>query len=45
MPATGARPEVTVVEAKEGHGFYDYDNQVELYTKMEAFLDKHLGVE
>src|SRR5690606_29236319 len=45
LTAAGKPPEVTVVEAKEGHGFYDYDNQVNLYTKMEAFLDKHLGVE
>ena len=39
----GKPPEVTVVEDKEGHGFYDYQNQVDLYTKMEAFLDKHIG--
>ena len=35
--------EVDVYEAKEGHGFYDYDNQVSLYTKMQAFFDKHIG--
>lgn len=39
----GKPPEVTVVEKKEGHGFYDYDNQVELYTAMEAFLGRHIG--
>ena len=39
----GKPPEVTIVEPKEGHGFYDYDNQVELYTAMEAFLDKYIG--
>lgn len=43
LKAAGKAPEVTIVEAKEGHGFYDYDNQVELYTAMEAFLAKHLG--
>jgi len=43
LEEAGRPPEVTVVEAKEGHGFYDYDNQVRLYTKMEAFLDKHIG--
>ena len=43
LTAAGKPPEVTVVEAKEGHGFYDYQNQVDLYTKMEAFLDKHIG--
>jgi dipeptidyl aminopeptidase/acylaminoacyl peptidase len=39
----GKPPEVDIVEAKEGHGFYDYDNQVRLYTAMQAFLDKHIG--
>ncbi|WP_188310243.1 alpha/beta hydrolase family protein [Arenimonas fontis] len=43
LEQAGRPPEVTVVEDKEGHGFYDYDNQVELYTAMEAFLDKHIG--
>ncbi|HEX5693645.1 MAG TPA: S9 family peptidase [Arenimonas sp.] len=42
--AEAGRPvEVDIVEDKEGHGFYDYDNQVELYTAIEAFLDKHIG--
>ncbi len=40
----GRPPEVDIVEAKEAHGFYDYQNQVDLYTAMQAFLDKHLGV-
>lgn len=39
----GKPPEVTIVEKKEGHGFYDFDNQVELYTAMEAFLARHIG--
>ncbi len=43
LTEAGKPPEVTVVEDKEGHGFYDYQNQVDLYTKMEAFLDKHIG--
>ena len=43
LTAAGKPPEVTVVEAKEGHGFYDFQNQVDLYTKMEAFLDRHIG--
>ena len=43
LEKAGRPPEVTIVEDKEGHGFYDYQNQVDLYTKMEAFLDKHLG--
>ena len=43
LAKAGRPPEVTIVEDKEGHGFYDFDNQVELYTAMEAFLDKHIG--
>src|SRR5690606_18201509 len=43
LEKAGRPPEVTIVADKEGHGFYDYDNQVELYTAMEAFLDKHIG--
>src|SRR5690606_20184683 len=43
LEKAGRPPEVTIVEDKEGHGFYDFDNQVELYTAMEAFLDKHIG--
>ena len=39
----GRPPEMIVLEDKEGHGFYDFQNQVDLYTKMEAFLDKHIG--
>lgn len=27
----------------EGHGFYKLDHKVELYTKMLAFFDKHIG--
>ena len=43
LEKAGRPPEVTIVEDKEGHGFYDYDNQVELYTAMQAFLDKYIG--
>ncbi len=31
------------VQAKEGHGFYKLENNVALFTKMEAFFDKHIG--
>ena len=41
LTKAGKPPEQTIVAAKEGHGFYDFDNQVNLYTKMEKFLDKH----
>lgn len=43
LTSAGKPPEMTVVEPKEGHGFYDYDNQVRLYTKMQAFFDKYIG--
>lgn len=43
LTAAGKPPEVTIVEEKEGHGFYDFQNQVDLYNAMEAFLDKHIG--
>ena len=43
LEAAGRPPEVTIVEDKEGHGFYDFQNQVDLYTSMEKFLDKYIG--
>ncbi|MBP6625913.1 MAG: S9 family peptidase [Arenimonas sp.] len=43
LEEAGRPAEITIVEEKEGHGFYDYQNQVDLYTAMETFLDKHIG--
>ena len=43
LKEAGKPPEVTIVEDKEAHGFYDYQNQVDLYTAMEKFLGKHIG--
>ncbi|MDN5781367.1 MAG: S9 family peptidase [Luteimonas sp.] len=43
MAAVGKKPEQIVVEKKEAHGFRDIDNNVNLYTKMLAFFDKHIG--
>lgn len=43
LAKAGKPAEITVVEDKEGHGFYDFQNQVDLYTTMEGFLDKHIG--
>ena len=34
---------VTVMENKEGHGFQDVDNNVNLYTRMFEFLEQHIG--
>ena len=38
----GRDPE-TLVVAGEGHGFYKPENRAELFEKMAAFLDKHIG--
>ncbi len=43
LAQAGKPIEEDVLEPKEGHGFYDYDNQVNLYTKMQAFFDRHIG--
>lgn len=43
MAAVGKKPEQVVVEKKEAHGFRDIDNNVNLYTKMLAFFDRHIG--
>jgi dipeptidyl aminopeptidase/acylaminoacyl peptidase len=43
LTEAGKPPQETLVKEKEGHGFYDFNNQVELYTRMQAFLDQHIG--
>ena len=43
MDKVGKKPELVVVEPKEGHGFRDVENNVNLYTKMLAFFDKYIG--
>src|SRR3546814_6157570 len=43
MAAVGKKSEQIVVEKKEAHGFRDIDNNVNLYTKMLAFFDRHIG--
>ena len=43
LEEAGNPPEVAIVEPKEGHGFYDLQNQIELYAAMEKFLDRHIG--
>ncbi len=40
----GKPPEDTVVEKKEGHGFYDVDNNARLYTRIFKFLDRHTAL-
>lgn len=36
-------PYESMVKEGEGHGFFDVDNRVELYTRMLKFLNKHIG--
>ena len=43
LTRAGKPPQKTIVAPRGGHGFYDYDNQVNLYTAIEAFLDEHTG--
>lgn len=43
LEQAGRPIEVDVVEPREGHGFYNLDNNVRLYTAMEQFLDRHIG--
>lgn len=37
------KPYEWFVKDKEGHGFYKPEHNLELYNKMLAFLDKHIG--
>lgn len=43
LKEAGNPPEVSIVERNEGHGFWDLDNNIRLYTSIEEFLDKHIG--
>mgnify|MGYP003323050093 FL=1 len=36
-------PYEVMIKREEGHGFSLYENQVELYTKMQAFFKEHLA--
>ena len=42
LQAAGNEPEWFAVK-NEAHGFYDEANNIELYTRMLAFLGKHIG--
>lgn len=42
LRAAGNEPE-WLVERREGHGFYNLDNQVKMYRTLLAFLDRHIG--
>ncbi len=39
----GNVPETKIIQEGEAHGYYEVENNTRLYTKMLAFLDKHIG--
>lgn len=41
--AKAGNPPETLLIAEEGHGFVEPKNITELYQRIEAFLDKHIG--
>ncbi|MFO1493106.1 MAG: S9 family peptidase [Lysobacterales bacterium] len=43
LKAAGKSVDTPIIQAGEGHGYYKTENNVNLYTKMLAFLDQHLG--
>lgn len=43
MEKVGKKPEDVIIQNKEAHGFRDLENQVDLYTRMLNFFDRHIG--
>lgn len=43
MEAVGKKPELVIVEPKEGHGFFQPKANVAMYEKMLEFFDRHIG--
>ncbi len=43
LEKAGKKPEKVIVEDKEAHGFYDLDNNAELYPQMIEFFEKYIG--
>lgn len=43
LEKAGNKPEDMIIAPDEMHGFYDVDTRVDLYTKMLAFFDRHIG--
>jgi dipeptidyl aminopeptidase/acylaminoacyl peptidase len=35
----------SMLKEEEGHGFYDVDNRVDLYSEMLQFFDRRIGPE
>lgn len=43
LEKAGNKPEDMIIASGEQHGFYKLENNVNLYTKMLAFFDRHIG--
>jgi len=43
LKAVGRPPEVVILQAGEGHGFYSEDNNLALYSQLLAFFDRYIG--
>ena len=43
MRALGKAPDVTMVKPEEAHGYYQLQNEVDLYEQMVMFLRRHVG--
>jgi len=43
LTAAGNPPEGMIIQSGEMHGYYKEENNLNLYTKMLAFFDKHIG--
>jgi dipeptidyl aminopeptidase/acylaminoacyl peptidase len=43
LTAAGNKPEGMIIASGEQHGFYKEENNLELYTEMLAFFDRHIG--
>ncbi|MDZ4812964.1 MAG: S9 family peptidase [Pseudomonadota bacterium] len=44
LEKVGKKP-VYMVKLREGHGYYDPENRLELYSGMLKFLDQHIGAQ
>lgn len=43
LTAAGNKPEGVIIQSGEMHGFYDEENNLNLYTEMLDFFDRHIG--
>ncbi len=43
LERAGNKPEGMIIASGEMHGFYKLENNVDLYTQMLAFFNRHIG--